>query len=75
MCVRQFNAALDCHAQVAEQVDADTIKVHGGAYGDKVAALQALRRSIEHLPAPVRSRMTLENDDKLYTPADLRRAQ
>jgi UV DNA damage endonuclease len=59
-------------ADVAEWVGADTVNIHGGgAYGDKVAALEALRRSIERLPGPVRSRLTLENDDKVYAPADL----
>jgi UV DNA damage endonuclease len=65
-------AEMDYHAEVAEWVGADTINVHGGgAYGDKTAALDALRRTIERLPAPVRSRLTLENDDRVYTPSDL----
>ena len=65
-------AELDYQAEVAEWVGADTINIHGGgAYGDKVVALRKLRRNIERLPAPVRSRLTLENDDKIYTPADL----
>lgn len=65
-------AELNYQAEVAEWVDADTINLHGGgAYGDKAAALGALRRTIEHLPSPVRSRLTLENDDKVYTPTDL----
>ncbi len=65
-------AELDYQAEVAEWVGADTINIHGGgAYGDKEAALDALRRNIEHLPDPVRSRLTLENDDKVFTPSDL----
>lgn len=65
-------AELDYQAEVAEWVGADTITLHGGgAYGDKAGALDALRRNIERLPTPVRSRLTLENDDKVYTPADL----
>lgn len=65
-------AELDYQAEVAEWVGADTINLHGGgAYGDKVSALEVLRRSIERLPEPVRSRLTLENDDKVYTPAEL----
>ena len=65
-------AELNYQAEVAEWVGADTINIHGGgAYGDKGAALGALRRSIESLPGPVRSRLTLENDDKVYTPSDL----
>jgi UV DNA damage endonuclease len=63
---------LNYQAEAAEWVGADTINLHGGgAYGDKPAALQALRRNIENLPEPVRRRLTLENDDKIYTPADL----
>lgn len=65
-------AELDYQAEVAQWVGADTINIHGGgAYGDKTAALEALRRNIESLPKPVRSRLTLENDDKVYTPSDL----
>jgi UV DNA damage endonuclease len=65
-------AELDSQAEVAEWVGADTINLHGGgAYGDKAAALRVLRQSIERLPEPVRSRLTLENDDKVYTPMDL----
>ncbi len=65
-------AELDYQAEVAEWVGADTINLHGGgAYGDKASALRALRHNIEQLPAPVRTRLTLENDDKVYTPEDL----
>lgn len=65
-------AELNYQAEVAEWVGADTINLHGGgAYGDKTSALATLRRSIERLPEPVRSRLTLENDDKVYTPSDL----
>ena len=65
-------AELDYQAEVAEWVGADTINLHGGgAYGDKSAALLALCQNIERLPEPVRSRLTLENDDKVFTPSDL----
>ena len=65
-------AELGYQAEVVEWIGADTINIHGGgAYGDKTAALRALRQNIERLPPPVRSRLTLENDDKVYTPADL----
>lgn len=65
-------AELDYQAEVAGWVGAGTINIHGGgAYGDKVAALEVLRRQIDRLPEPVRSRLTLENDDKVYTPSDL----
>ncbi len=65
-------AELNYQAQVAEWVGADTLNIHGGgAYGDKTRALRTLRQNIESLPAPVRSGLTLENDDKVFTPADL----
>ena len=65
-------AELDYQAEVADWVGADTINLHGGgAYGDKPAALRVLSQNIERLPAPVRSRLTLENDDKVFTPRDL----
>ena len=63
---------MNYQAEVAEWVGADTSNIHGGGgYGDKPAALRALRGNIECLSASVRSRLTLENDDKVYTPADL----
>ncbi len=68
----QSLAELNYQAQVAEWVGADTLNIHGGgAYGDKASALRALRQNIESLPKPVRTRLTLENDDKVYPPADL----
>ena len=65
-------AELVYHAEVAEYIGADVITLHGGgAYGDKPAALRRLIQAIERLPDPVRSRLALENDDRVYTPVDL----
>ena len=65
-------AELSYQAEVAEWVGADTINIHGGgAYGNKETALLSLRKNVANLPESVRSRLTLENDDKVYTPADL----
>ncbi|MFH1153567.1 MAG: UV DNA damage repair endonuclease UvsE [Pseudomonadota bacterium] len=65
-------ADLEYQTEVAELVNADVINIHGGgAYGDKSAALKRLRASIERLPDRVRSRLTLENDDRIYSPLDL----
>jgi UV DNA damage endonuclease len=60
-------------AEVAEWVGADVINIHaGGVYNDRQAALARVRRAIEHeLPDRVRTRLTLENDDRSYTPSDL----
>lgn len=65
-------AELNYQAEVAEWVGADTLNIHGGgAYGNKATALSVLRKSIERLPQHVHSRLSLENDDRVYTPADL----
>jgi UV DNA damage endonuclease len=59
-------------AMVAEWVNADVINIHaGGVYGDKSGNLKRLAAVIKKLPDNVRSRLTLENDDRSYTPADL----
>lgn len=63
---------LEYQAEVAEWVGADVINIHGGgAYGDKQTALADFARTLDRLSARVRSRLTVENDDKTYTPADL----
>ncbi len=63
---------LQYQAQVAEWILADVINIHGGgAYGNKAQALRRLVLQIERLPDSVRSRLTLENDDRVYTPQDL----
>ncbi len=65
-------ADLVYQAEAAKWVGADVINIHGGgAYGDKPAALKRLATEIEKLPDAVRARLTLENDDRTYTPADL----
>ena len=63
---------LEYQAEVAEWVGADAINIHGGgAYGDKSSALGDFARNLGRLSPKVRSRLTVENDDKIYTPADL----
>jgi len=65
-------ADLRAHAEMAQWTHADTINIHaGGAYGDKRSALDRLERNLDRLPAAVRSRLTLENDDRTFTPSDL----
>ena len=68
---RRSLAELDYQAMLAERIGADVINLHGGVYGDKRAALARLRRTVEGLPARIRSRLTLENDDVSYTVTDL----
>ena len=70
--VKRSVADLEYHAQVAEWVAADVINIHGGgAYGDKRTALKRLASVIDRLSPDVKCRLTLENDDRVYTPADL----
>jgi UV DNA damage endonuclease len=70
--VERSLADLNYQAEVAQWIGADVINIHaGGVYGDKAAALGRLRRRIVKLPARVRKRLTLENDDVSYSPQDL----
>lgn len=70
--VQRSRADLIYQAEVARWVNADVINIHGGgAYGNKPAALERLARNIKLLPAAVRNRLTLENDDRTFTPRDL----
>ncbi len=63
---------LDYQAEVASMIGADVINIHaGGGYGDKAAALKRMGKVLRRLKIPVRSRLTIENDDRTYSPADL----
>lgn len=70
--VKNSLAELEYQAEVAEWIGADVINIHGGGgYGDKPAALRRLVLAVDDLSPQARSRLTLENDDRTYTPADL----
>lgn len=63
---------LEYQAEVADWIGADVINIHGGgAYGDKLKALADFARNLDRLSSRVRNRLTVENDDKIYTPTDL----
>ncbi|MEM7174867.1 MAG: UV DNA damage repair endonuclease UvsE [Chlamydiota bacterium] len=65
-------AELTYHARLADAVGIDVINLHGGGvYGDKQTALNRFKATYCQLPQAIQSRLTLENDDKSYTPADL----
>ncbi len=65
-------ADLEYQAEVATWVGADVINIHaGGSYGNKAEALARVAAVVKTLPQAVRARLTLENDDRVYTPADL----
>jgi len=68
----QSVAELDYHAELASRIGADVITLHGGGgYGDKASALARLEANIDKLPAAIRNRLALENDDRIYSPRDL----
>jgi len=70
--VRRAVADIESQAEIAEWVNADTINIHGGgAYGDRPAALGRFVRNVERLSERARARLTVENDDRVFTPADL----
>jgi UV DNA damage endonuclease len=63
---------LEFQCWVAEAVGADTVTLHvGGATGGKPAALDRLERAVEQLAPRARTRLALENDDRLFSPEDL----
>jgi UV DNA damage endonuclease len=63
---------LEYQAEVASWIGADVVNIHaGGAYGDKASALAAFARNLGRLSDLARSKLTIENDDSVYTPSDL----
>jgi UV DNA damage endonuclease len=65
-------ADIESQAEIAEWTNADTVNIHGGGgYGDKPAALERFRCNLDRLSPRARTRLTVENDDKTFTPADL----
>lgn len=70
--VQQSLAELEYQAEVARWIGADVVNIHGGgAYGDKQAALRTFAKSLARLSKKARKLLTIENDDRVYTPADL----
>jgi UV DNA damage endonuclease len=63
---------IEYQAEIAERVGVDVINIHGGgAFGDKKKALADFARNLNQLSSRARKRLTVENDDRIYTPADL----
>ena len=70
--VERSVADIESQAEIAEWTNADTVNIHGGGgYGDKRTALERFRRNLEQLSPRASMRLTVENDDKTFTPADL----
>lgn len=74
-CIRE----LSNHAKIFDimglsRTPYNLINIHlGGSYGDKEAAINRFIAIVDRLPESVRSRLTIENDDKssLYSVTDL----
>lgn len=63
---------IEYHATLADHLGADVINIHaGGVYGDKQSALARFAENFPRLSPSARAKLTLENDDKNYTPQDL----
>lgn len=63
---------LDTQGDLARIVGANTITLHVGGMSDgKAAALDRLERNLDRLSDAARSRLALENDDRLFTVRDL----
>ena len=63
---------IEYQAEVCEWIGGDVVNIHGGAaFGNKPAALETLARNVQRLSSRARSRLTVENDDRIFTPADL----
>lgn len=65
-------AEIEYQAEVAKWVGADVINVHaGGAYDSRDAALDRFARHLQRLSPAARERLTVENDDKIYSVEEL----
>ena len=70
--VRKSIAEIEYQTEVASWINADVINVHGGGgYGDKRKALGDFCKNFYRLSHDARKLLTVENDDTVYTPADL----
>ena len=63
---------LEYQNTLADFVGADVINIHGGGvYGDKISSLKRLETNLKQLSKGVLEKLTLENDEKCFTPHDL----
>jgi len=72
--VKRSVAELVYHARVLDSLGLDStakIQLHlGGVYGDKPAALERFAKAYKKLPAAVKKRLVIENDDRSYSLAN-----
>ena len=70
--VQRSIADIESQAEIACWTHADTVNIHGGGcYGDKQKALERFRINLDRLSPRARERLTVENDDRTFTPSDL----
>lgn len=70
--VKRSIADLEYHGMMAQLLGADVINIHGGgAYGDKPSAIRRFAQNFCRLSKEVQDVLTVENDDKIFTPEDL----
>ena len=63
---------LEYHHLLAEFVGADVINIHlGGAYNDKFSSLKRFEENFKKLSKGIKKKLTLENDDKIYSPGEV----
>lgn len=63
---------IEYQAEFGDLVGVDVINIHGGGgYGDKPAAIARIACNIKRLSESARKKLTFENDERTYTPADL----
>lgn len=63
---------LEYQGMIAELIGAEVINIHGGGgYNDKERAMQRLMNNFKRLSPGVQQRLSLENDDRVYTVQDL----
>lgn len=65
-------ADIEYHTTLAKTLGADVINIHvGGAYNDKSSALKRVIKNFSRLSKDAQSKLTLENDDKIYSPIEV----
>ena len=70
--VRKSIVEIEYQAKVASWINADVVNIHaGGGYKNKTKALSDFCTNFYRLSSHARSLLTLENDDRTYSPADL----
>ena len=63
---------LDHQAEMACWINADVVNIHAGSsQGGKDSALELFAHNFQRLSRSAKELLTVENDDKVYTPTDL----